>query len=271
MLDLNIFPDKRSRTDGWIDKILKACYLIRKTVLPDCKVIFLSPFPKSGSTYLSKLLESATGFERTHWVPGYKRNEQDLYLPRVIDSIGRNAIIYQHAKANERNLGILKSVDASVIVHTRNIYDCMVSLRDYYEALGVADRMPFMPVVEHYGDLTEEQKLDLCVDMATPWYIHHYVSWSVADRNKEVRILWTSYESLVTCPKSFLERILEFCEMDVYVKQVEDALDEIDEKKSRFNKGIVGRGVDSLTDFQKEKMRNMTRYFPDIDFSTIGL
>jgi len=204
-------------------------------------------------------------------VSGYKRNEQDLYLPRVIDSIGREVIVYQHAKASDRSLEILKSLGAPVIVHTRNIYDCMVSLRDYYESLGVVDRMPFVPIVEHYVDLTEEQKLDLFIDMAAPWYINHYVSWSVADRNKEVPILWTSYKSLVCDPKSCLERILEFCEVDVHVDDVEAALDGVDEKKSRFNRGVIGRGGDGLSNSQKERIGNMARYFPDIDFSSIGL
>jgi hypothetical protein len=62
-------------------------------------------------------------------VSAYKDNEQDLYLPRVIDTVGKNIVIHQHTKGTERNIAILSGLLVRPVIHLRNIYDCIVSLR----------------------------------------------------------------------------------------------------------------------------------------------
>ena len=59
----------------------------------DC--LFVTCFPKSGSTFLVSVLAETTGYVRQFL--GYDHlNEQDLYLPNLIDAYNMNIVCHQH-------------------------------------------------------------------------------------------------------------------------------------------------------------------------------
>ena len=55
--------------------------------------ILIACFPKSGSTFLHKTLQSITGFSVESMTYRRKRNEQDMYLPTTVDAVRRNSVI----------------------------------------------------------------------------------------------------------------------------------------------------------------------------------
>jgi hypothetical protein len=205
-------------------------------------------------------------------VSGYKDNEQDIYLPRVIDAIGKNIVMHQHTKATERNIAILSGLSVRPVIHLRNIYDCIVSLRDFFDSLE-CPRMFFAHIESNYKSLDEKQKLNMLVDFAAPWYINFYVSWCEAERRGDVEMLWTTYEELIENTNQLVERILKWYRLERYIPHIESAIRVVGEKRSRnrYNKGVKGRGEHMLSDSQKERIRNMTTYYPKVDFGRLGL
>lgn len=267
-----ILPEWRDGTDGCVYRLSRTCLKIKKIFGGKGQFIFVNTVPKSGSTYLRNILLELTGYHRAHMVSEYKDNEQDLYLPRVIDTFGKNIVVHQHTKATERNIAILRGISARPIVHLRNIYDCIVSLRDFFDS-SERPRMFLAQIDRNYKTLDEEQKLNMLVDFAAPWYINFYVSWYEAERRGEVDMLWTTYEELVEDTHQLTERILKWYGLEKRISYIDSAIGVVSEKKSRnrYNKGVKGRGEYMLSDSQKERIRNMAKYYPKVDFGKLGL
>lgn len=269
---MNILPEWRDDSDGCVYKLSGTCLRIKKMIGVTGQFIFVNSAPKSGSSYLRNILLELTGYDRVHLVSGYKDNEQDLYLPRVIDAIGKNVVVHQHTKATERNIAILSGLSARPIIHLRNLYDCIVSLRDHFDSAEYP-RMSVVHMGRDYKMLNEKQNLDFLVDLATPWYINFYVSWYEAERRGEVDILWTTYEELLESTNQLIERIIKWYGLEKYTPDIDSAIRVVSEKgrRNRYNKGVKGRGELMLSDSQKERIRNMTTYYPNVDFEKLGL
>jgi len=269
---VNILPEWRDGTDGCVNRLSVTCLKIKNILGGNGQFIFVNTVPKSGSTFLRNSLLELTGYQRAHMVSAYKDNEQDLYLPRVIDTIGKNIVVHQHTKGTERNVAILSGLSVRPVIHLRNIYDCIVSLRDHFDSSD-HPRMFFAHIDRNYKTLDEKQKLDLLVDFATPWYISFYVSWYEAERRGEVDLLWTTYEELIENKKLLIERILKWYGLERCIPHIDSAISVVSKKRSRnrYNKGVKGRGEYMLSDSQKDRIRSMANYYPKVNFGRLGL
>lgn len=56
-------------------------------------------------------------------------------------------------------------------------------------------------------------------------------------------------------------------------EQIAGAIGRIDggQVRTRFDKGVAGRGVAALSDARKNRIRTLTRHFPETDFTRLGL
>ena len=69
--------------------------------------LFITALPKSGSTFMVKTLGEVTGYQ--HMFLGYHQlNEQDLYLPNLIDSWTMNIISHQHTRPSAPNHRLIR-------------------------------------------------------------------------------------------------------------------------------------------------------------------
>ncbi len=233
--------------------------------------IFIACFPKSGSTFLYKTLHAVTGFEVESMTFRRKRNEQDMYLPTAADAARKNSVTQQHVRATQPNLKMLNEFNIRPVVLTRNIFDIVISLRDHFYKQG--QNSPMLFVDDRFYELAESDQYDMIIDMALPWYFNFYVSWFEARRTQAIDLLWTSYEEVMADKAAAIRRILTFYSLPVNEAKVENILAEAEEKRkaSRFNKGVSGRGTALLTDAQRDRVRAMTRFYPWVDFSLMGL
>ena len=76
-------------------------------LLPRSDRLLVACFPKSGSTYLTKLLHAATGFPLRDLVVAFGDHEQDI-CERKLRRLRRQAVIQQHVKATHHNLALIK-------------------------------------------------------------------------------------------------------------------------------------------------------------------
>lgn len=231
--------------------------------------IFIACAPKSGSTFLKGLLTGVTKYRDAFMVYSAQQFEQDLYLPTLREIARLDTVTQQHCRASDANVQMMQGFGIRPVVLVRNIYDSIVSLLDFYNE-GASLYSYFRA---DYPSLDEETKIDLLIDNFVPWYFQFVASWTAVEKRKALEIMWLTYEELIADKPASVQRVLEFYGLGAPLRGVQQKIKETEseKRKTRFNKGIAGRGVAALNERQKEKIRGFARYYPNTDFTRIGL
>jgi hypothetical protein len=228
--------------------------------------------PKSGSTFLALAMSKLTGFPYITLARGTERNDQNLYLPYLIDSYSTSTITNSHVRATSPNIELIQQFNVRPVVMVRNIFDIVVSIRDHFHGEGFA--FPTIYCNEKFKEMDEESQFDFIIELGIPWYFNFYVSWYEVKNRNLIDTLWISYEEAIEDWNATLNKIAEFYGISKSEKEITRALNTTLKKKKkdiRFNKGVAGRGITALSDEQKEKIVNFARFYPWVDFSSIGL
>ena len=232
--------------------------------------------PKSGSTFLSKTLESLPGFRRGRLVPGYQRREQELCIDRLNAEIGisekliaegttlsRGYVAQHHIRFSGPTDAIMREYRIVPIVLVRNLFDIVQSLRDH-----LADTAPYMSmayVSEEMRHWPEEQMHRFLADMAMPWYFNFFRSWQDCPDK-----LLISYEELMADKPAALRRICDHAGIELSEDDIIGALGAEPKGGTRLNKGVSGRG-EALAPEVKDRIRHFAKYYTDIDCSILGV
>ena len=265
---LRAFYFNSSQTEG----ILQLGYGLKRRFSRPGQHIFVACFPKSGSTFLTRVLTEVTGYKFVPFIAAFGRNEHDLYEPRLYDHYSVDTVTQQHCRATPMNLKLMHRYGIKPVILVRNIFDCIVSLRDHiYTETGL---WPMAYVNRDFFALSESQQYDFIIDMFLPWYLDFYVSWS--DFTKEQgasRCTWITYEHLMNDRLEALKDLLKGLEVsDSFISQAIERVTGTGKENSRLNKGVSGRGQEKLSLEQKERIRSRANlYFANIDFTMIGL
>ncbi len=245
---------------------------IKEKLQPFCtETLLFTCFPKSASTYITKTLSKITGFDLAVLVSSEGRSEQQLDLARLSQNLFRPVIAQHHLRANLANLELMHLFAIKPVVHTRNIFDAIISFKEFQEVLVDPDNsMAF--ITDQFRTLPEQEKFDFIIDHVCPWYIHFHVSWAEFDARFNLDLLWTTYEEFIKDPPALFKRILDSYKIEKSHEEISRALEDAPSKEStRFNKGVEGRGQEVLSPDQCHRVKQLIRYFPKIDFSRMGL
>ncbi|MDP6691499.1 MAG: hypothetical protein QF384_18535 [Alphaproteobacteria bacterium] len=245
-------------------RILRMNLRLKKLFGRRGKTIFISALPKSGSTFLVNALARVTGYQ-TFFLGYHQLNEQDLYLPNLIDAWSMNVISHQHTRPSAPNLDLLARFAIRPVILTRNIYDATVSLTDHLERES-ADT-PLLNVPADFMDRDRAARLDMVIDLALPWYIRFVADWSSADHD----CLWLRYEDLTAEGVDTVGRILTYHNLPADKAAIDQALSQARGEGSRLNKGVLGRGEEQLSAAQMTRINSLTRHYPGVDFDCLGL
>ena len=93
--------------------------------------LFVACMPKSGSTFLANALSELTGYRYVNLAYAYERSEQNLYLPKLIDSFSFGSVTHLHVRATESTIDLMKMFSIRPVILVRNIFDIVVSIRDH--------------------------------------------------------------------------------------------------------------------------------------------
>ncbi len=230
---------------------------------------FIACMPKSGSTFLKNVVCQVTGYEDRYFFYAHGQNEHDLYLPNVLRFAEQNTVTQQHSRASHANVQMMQAFNIRPVVLTRNIYDAMMSLLDFYKN-GAAINTYHQRDFEKMND---EQRLDLIIDYYAPWYFQFFASWLEVEAERRLPVLWLSYEEMIADKPLAIERVLKFYGARANRDAIKQAITtvETDGRKNRFNKGVAGRGEASLSAEQKARIKALTRHYPSTDFGRLGL
>ena len=126
------------------------------------RIIYISCFPKSGSSFVTRVLGNIIGIKQHRVVYKFLQNEQEIYLPAMIDaSLFKNFITQQHTRATDLNLEIFNKYKVKPIILVRNIFDIVISLRDYMHG---APKIPMAYITKDFYKLSESQQYDFVID-----------------------------------------------------------------------------------------------------------
>jgi hypothetical protein len=195
--------------------------------------------------------------------------EQDLYLPMLNSVAAIDTVTQQHCRASDANVQMMQGFGIRPVVLVRNVFDSVISLLDFYN--GGAFSNSFFRA--DYPSLDERTRIDLLIDNLVPWYFQFVASWGLVEKQGRSDLIWLTYEDLIADKPKAINDVLGFYGLGAPMRGIEQRINEIESEKrrTRFNKGIAGRGESRLSDSQKRRIRNYAKYYPTTDFSRIGL
>ncbi len=244
--------------------------VIAGLIRQDRRHLWVVAAPKTGSTWMSVLLERALGWRRIPLVAHYGRREQEVDTRWLMAH--RDEDVFspsQHCRASAATLDFIARFRVTVLLQVRDIFDSIASLRDHFARYG--PEIPWAFVDESFLALPGERQLDVLVTLAAPWYFNFYAGWFSAMREVQGLCRVIRYEELRSDPASVLDGVLRHvgCPRDAeVVRRIVAGTGDAD---TRLNAARVGRGRELLTPRQIERIREYRAFYPDLDFSLIGL
>lgn len=236
------------------------------------KKFFIACAPKSGSTFVSKVLAELTGSKYTHYFDEIGCvSEQNLSEIKMSDTLLENVVVHQHLLGSNENLQYLSRYRIKPIVLVRNIYDSILSLKDHMHLEGI--EWPFMfHVNQEFLEWPEDHQNEFLISYAAPWYINFYASWVDAIQNRRVEALLLNYEELLGDKVNTFISILNFYHESTSPDSIRDVIHRQElEKTIRFNKGKVRNGASVFNESQHARLRSLIKFYPHINFSRIGI
>ena len=235
--------------------------------------IFVAAVPKSASSFLLQSLARVTGYPITLLTNGSERQEQDLCYARLVDAYGRCTVTRHHTRATGPNLALMKTFRIRPVILVRNFFDVVPSTLDYLYREGF-ENFPFLYCNERFSELDKRAQMDCVIEMAMPWFFSFYVSWFDACARGETEALWITFEEMVSNWPATLGRVLGFYGLKRSDAQIDSALEQtrgLGREKTRLNEGRVGRGRTMLSEDQRQRIFDMARFYPWVDFSRVGI
>lgn len=224
----------------------------------------LACFQKSGSTYMSAIMSQLLGAEPAHLVPGYDRREQELTVDRLALYHEFSYVAQHHIRCSDPTLELCERFNLYPIVQIRNIFDVVMSTIDHWHNISV--KMPMAYVTNDIANADLEERYRFFAEMMAPWFINFFVSWVHCPRP----FSWVRYENLIANPVEVVSRVCAESGWDVSDEAVAAAIEKAGGMNTRLNKGKAGRGT-AVPEPVKDLIRAQTRFYPDVDFSPIGL
>jgi hypothetical protein len=237
---------------------------------PDRKHAWIVAAPKSGSTWLTEALTRLLGWPTNNLVSFHGRNEQEIDFRQMLRHPDDHLLSrHQHCRYSEITGEFLRLFHTRVLLQGRNIFDSVVSFRDHLDRETLV--VPAAWVPDSYHRLTPEERTDFVVRVIAPYYFTFYGSWFNARQRGWCDFCWLTYEDLLADMPGHVRRILAYLGENRSDAEIEDALTWVKGVNTRRHIGITGRGLTELTGSQRDVIRGLTRYYPDVDFSPIGL
>ena len=232
---------------------------------PSSQDIYLFATLKTGGAYLGHLLTMS--IEGGEYVSMNSRNDdgQSFDYVTLFNAIGPNRVVKSHNVADQRNTFAASMLEMKPILLTRNIFDCLHSIRHF-----TYPDDPSHP----QGHLTEIEKLELITAKQAFYYVEMHGSWDRVIRNGGP-VLRLHYRDNIGDWVGAAEAIFAHVGRAIPRERIFAAYETVERMRSenpfsvRFRKGLVGEGEASMPEHLKDRIRSLYKLYPDVDFTPI--
>jgi hypothetical protein len=226
--------------------------------------LLIAAMPKSASTFLESALAAIPGLAHCNLVPSFDWREQEIGRAELVMHHHEHYFAKCHLRFSGQTLELMQHYGLKVVVTSRNLFDVVISLCDHYRK---GDFQPMAIPPANVRELDDPSLQDFVINFVVPWLIVFHVSW----QRCPLPVFRLSYETLVQNPEGTLRDLLHFSGVELPGEVIDQAVFQAKERKERFNRGTTGRGEASLSPERKERIRSLTRFYPGIDFSVLGI
>jgi uncharacterized membrane protein YkvA (DUF1232 family) len=219
--------------------------------------ILLACMPKSGSTFLTDVIESLPDFKRAKLSPSPSGGRQPELDEARLKAAGHGSFIAQeHVLYSDWTAKMCNDFALKPVVLVRSLPDAIVSICDHIRREGGARHLCLAdPRAAGVDDATLEAML---AHFRAPWYVNFYMSWRMV-RSK----LMISYEELIDNPETTVGKIVDFAGASVTNRAIARAVGEVrDRRQSRLNVGVDGRGAKLKPEILRE-LAGLFDFFPE--------
>jgi hypothetical protein len=239
--------------------------------------------PKSASTFvwsaLARLLHAEKLlFNVTHPLNTDRQILHELapvaLQARALDD--RPVVFRLHVTASANTLVYVKEFTIRGVVCTRNVLDCMVSLREEWvrqwsnqvyleQALtpwgGEDSFIGRIPVaqIRHFLSLDPPRQIDMIVELATVWYLRFNASWHAAITTAPDTFALVRHEDFSELEPAVLARLLQHIGQPRPTSEIASTVAALKASpdEANLNVGKIGRGKMLMTDDQIERVSNI--------------
>lgn len=222
--------------------------------------VLLCAQPKSASLYFIELLALSLGF--TNHQIGFGRAGGAIYYPRLIAACFSNAntVSHCHSTPEPEVRALISNLGLQVVVLTRNLFDALVSRRDMLLKDGWAREMLSSRAIDKLAASSDEQVLDMIIDLYASSYANFAASWRQWADQIEPTPIFVTYDNVVNDPCAVIRQIAERLNLSISEQQVEQARSRITAAGGvNFNRGMPGRGCENFSPPQIERIMRLAQ------------
>jgi hypothetical protein len=247
-------------------------------LVSDAHRMLVCATPKSGSMFLHRIFVNLPNFNNCNLNVVNGSQERELCVRKLVMSHRGfdNYSTHVHLRYSHVTGNLIKQFNLKPIVLTRDIFDSVVSIRDFYfnqqskltdTGHDIAYQSPHAYLPEDLFNWDDEKIYNFIIDMAIPWHFNFLMCWQNYKHG-----FWLNYVDLVADPAGTVRAISDFYQMGLSDEDIDAAVNAANDNPGaiHLNKGVSGRG-DSLPDELRERIYKMADYYKGYDLSPFGL
>lgn len=200
------------------------------------KTLFIAGLPKSGTTWLERMLTSYPGitpilpYEATIYEMTHKSSCEYDFGEKMLDHLkGGLFLIKMHSHGSAKNVARLGKNGIKYCIIYRDLRDIAVSLCFYVK------RNPFHPENQRYRNLSVNESLKYFCQTRLDEYANWIRSWQ-KNRSIEDSVVIT-YEELRNCPFATFTKVLRLFQLNASDEKTRRIIDNYSVSKKKDNKG----------------------------------
>ena len=230
----------------------------------------VASIPKSGTGFLNKLTDNLTNLENTRiaQVFDWHTDMNNVYFPLMVNIYEKDCFCtLWHLQGYDYNIELLKNLNVKTVFLYRNIFDVVVSLRDYFVK---TKRVSLYLREIDFLNFEIEEQYDVLIEIILKDELKRFLYWHKAHQKYENNIRIVSYNELVDNTLNTLKMISAFYGLSKNDEEILKAIELTNTKKKvdpeiHFNKGIKGRGKALLTPRQQQRIYDQVKLYKNLE------
>ncbi len=247
----------------------RAAYFHPDPVPEHAKQFYVVAPAKSASVFVAHTLADLFGLPILN-LSFAKLTSDDLDLDTFLAHLPRNAVLHQHAPATALVRSAFSEFDIRPLVPVRNVFDTLVSLRDWRAAMNYS-------VDRRFVSLDEADQFHVLMAEDFPKLLHFFTTWYRAIKSGHVNGFMVDSRTLVERPAPVLQKYLtSLHDVHMDLHRIEAAIEAVGRspRKVNFNpkrgtRLAFGAGYQILPKEIIASARAAFRGYPDVDFSIL--